>query len=173
MDVDELEYGIKHTSLTPDSISAIPNSGKPQRSSTSGKTLPQTIMHSAPSQETPTSSRDATQDMTFNEYLQWHQGTTPSRTQVSQYCKASSTIPAISEAVCEQQPENSQSSTEIDSITSEHPASLDPCSSKSHPINISSPLPNSISTTTEYDNSILSSTSKPSISYTSDITICF
>jgi len=69
MDVDELEYGIKHTSLTLNSISAMPNSGKPQRSSTSGKVLPQTIMHYAASQETPTSSRDATQDMTLNEYI--------------------------------------------------------------------------------------------------------
>ena len=172
MDIDELRYRIKRSSLTSDSISAMPNSGKPQSSSSSGNILPQTIIHSLSSQETrPSSSRDATQDMTFNEYIQWHHGSAPGNIQVPESRNSSSTITAFPEAVGGQQPENSESSTEVDSISSEHSASGESPHPNSHPCDIASTPPNSISTNTNIDNSAISS--KPTIPYIITITIYF
>lgn len=171
MDIDELRYKIKRSSLTSDSISAMPNSGKPQPSSSSGNILPQTIIHSLSSQETrPSSSRNATQDMTLNEYIQWHHGSAPGNVQVPEFCDSSSTIRAFPEAVGGQQPENSESS-KVDSISSEHSASSESPHSNSHPCDISSAPPNTISTDTNIDNSAISS--KSTISYIITITIYF
>ena len=131
MDVDELRYGIKHSSLIPHSVSAMPNSGKTQAPSTSGNILLQTIIDSPPSQETmPSSSHDATQDMTFNEYIQWHQASMPSQAPVPESCESSSTIIPFSQAVGGEQSINSESSTEIHSISSEPPAAGESLSSE-------------------------------------------
>ena len=172
MDEDELRYEINRSSLTSDSTSAMSNSGQPQPSSSSGNILPQTIIHSLSSQETiPSSSRDATQDMTFNEYIQWHHGRAPGDVQVPESSTSSRTITAFSPAVSGQQPENSESSTEVDSISSEHSASGESLPSNSHPCNITSALPTSISTDTNIDNSVTSS--KPTISYIINMSIYF
>ena len=95
MDVDELRYKIKHSGLTFNSIAAMSNSGKPQPSSTSGNILPKTSIHYLSSQGTiPSSSCDATQDMTFDEYIQWYHKRAPGDTQVPESCNSCSTITA-------------------------------------------------------------------------------
>ena len=172
MDEDELRYEINHSSLTSDFTSAMSNSSEPQPSSSSGNILPQTIIHSLSSQETiPSSSRDATQDMTFNEYIQWHHGSVLSNAQVPESCDFSSTITAFSPAVSGQQLENSESSTEVNSISSEHSTSGESLPSNSHPCDITSALPKPISTHTNIDNLVISS--KPTISYIINISIYF